>query len=187
MNNLPIIRSSGWEATDAATARISYDQIKAVISERKPEVIIQINDVIAPTQAELRGLYVRELFTLYSMILEVMRSGNQWIAMNVHQNYHTRNVDAGTITIEEDEVDILTYHLNPQVFIFPWVDNTLDNPWTPWDWKIPIISDDQDDTNYFYEPDTLRLIVHEGSDPLRICFYGFKPLLTVGLNFFETI
>jgi hypothetical protein len=187
MNNLPIIRSSGWEVTDAATARISYEQIKAIISERKPEVVLQINEVTAPTHAELRGLYVRELFTLYSMILEVMRSGNQWIAMHVHQNYHTRSVASGTITIEEDEVDILTYHLNPQIFIFSWVDNTLDNPWTPWNWKIPIISDEQDDTNYFYEPDTQRLIVHSGSDALRICFYGFKPLQPVGLSFFETV
>ncbi|MDJ1499026.1 hypothetical protein [Xanthocytophaga agilis] len=189
MINQPVVRSSGWETADAILVETTYRKIQFELFRKEPATTIQINDVKAPTRAEYFGLYVRELFTFYQSVLTTMRSSTQWIALNAHSTYHTRNILADTVTIttEEDEVDVIGYCFNPVVFNFEWIDNTLDPNWKPWGWKIPILSDDPDDTNLFYDLTAHKGIVHQGTTPDKIFFYGFSPADFNGLQFFEKI
>ncbi|MDJ1467413.1 hypothetical protein QNI19_34220 [Cytophagaceae bacterium DM2B3-1] len=191
MSNQLAIRSSGWETADSESIKAAYLKIQSEIGISTPQTIIQINDVKAPTHAEHFGLYVRELFAFYTATLTSMRLSSQWIALNVHTTYHSRMIKTAsnivTITTEGDEVDVTGYYFNPVAFNFEWIDNTLDPNWKPWGWKIPVLCDDPDDTNFFYDIITHKGIIHQGSIPDRIFFYGFSPADFSGLQFFERV
>jgi len=187
MNSQLIKRSSGWEPADADTARAAYTTILSEITKRSPSFVVQIHEVTAPTWAEHFGLFVRETFSFYTEALKIM-SDTTWLALQIHSTQHNRIQTPVTFSLKTEHaglVDITAYHFSPAVFDFVWEDNTLDRPWTPWGWDIPILSKDNDDDHFFFNPTTNRVIANRGESLSDIAFYGFEPMRLQRLNFFK--
>lgn len=183
-----IKRSSGWEPADAETIRDAYDKISLVIHQATPRFNVQVREVAAPTWAEHFGLFVRETFSLYSQVIEEMKDSSSWVVLQCHSVVHNRSQKPGAITLDSanaGKLDVHGYRFMPGVFNFVWEDNTLDRPWTPWGWEVPILSMDADDDHFFYDPATGRVIANLGERIAEVAFYGFERFLLPDLRFFS--
>lgn len=188
MNSQLIKRSSGWEPADAEMMRDAYTKVQSTISSGSPAFTVHMHDVIAPTWAEHFGLFVRETFSFYTQVLTSIKNSPSWIVLRVHTTTHSRSHTVSTLTLETEaagQVGIQGYIFTPAVFNFSWEDNTLDRPWTPWGWEIPILSNDADDDHFFYDPTTRRVIAHRGENLAEIGFYGFEAIELPELSFFK--
>jgi hypothetical protein len=187
MNSQLIKRSSGWEPAGTETVLAAYTTVLSEMMQRTPSFVVQIHEVTAPTWAEHFGLFVRETFSFYTEALKAM-AGTTWLALKVHATVHNRDQAAHTFSFETEKaglIDVTAYHFTPAFFDFTWEDNTLDRPWTPWGWEIPILSKDSDDDHFFYDAQTHRIIANQGNSLSEIAFYGFERMKLPEMNFFK--
>lgn len=99
------------------------------------------------TLAEKYGRRIKLKFNFYSAFLDLIKSDRDWIAFERHSMDHVSY--SGEYTIIDDD-QVRAYYFDPLAFNFKWWDNTLDFPFTPWNWQVDLIPKDLDDNHIFY-------------------------------------
>lgn len=97
-----IIRSKGWSPVLTQDLAKIYDDLSAKLSLFKISSTIvhePVNNDL--TNAENFGKYVRELFLVYSAILEEMKLSREWIALRVRSTDHSKVNCTDSIIIED--------------------------------------------------------------------------------------
>lgn len=189
MNNNLVLDSGGWIELESTKINENYNSTMALFNSEKPQLtIIPKNFTLGLTKAEDFGARTRELFSIYTGILNEMQSSREWIALKIHSNYHTNSQFQNGINIveEENDFDVMGYHLDAIAFKFTWQDNTLEHPWKPWNWKLGLFSDDCDDSHCFFHPldNKATRSYYDGND-IRLEIFGMTPTLKQPLNFFQ--
>jgi hypothetical protein len=195
--SVDFVISTPWKKMNRDEAKSGYEEMRKFISEHSPTSrITQVIKVKSQTQAEHFGWYVRDVFRLYTILLESMAHCRQWSVFKAHDTYHTEgNNTVVRLTDAGREWDINAMYFDPVVgrVQFKWEDNTMAlTRWKPWNWQIPILAEDEDDAHYFFDPVSKQAIVHCGSNVLEganfdILLFGFKVDLPEDLNFFQVV
>ena len=188
--------STPWKMMSPDEAKAGYQEVRKLIAEKSPSCrIAQVVKVKSQTEAEHFGCYVRDVFQLYTILLESMaKHCCQWSVLQAHNTYHTSGASVVRLTDDGNEWDINAMYFDAVVgrLQFKWEDNTRALQWKPWNWQIPILVEDEDDAHYFYDPVSQKAIVHCGSNALEgadfdILLYGFEVDIPQDLNFFEVV
>lgn len=172
-----IIRSNDWTPIPTRDlAKIYYDfstKLNLANFNLKIEHEPANNNL---TYAENFGKYVRELFFVYSAILEEMKFSREWIALQVRSIDHSKANYSDSIIIDNnnnaDQIQIRGFHLDPLAFDFHWQDNSMEHPWKPWNWQLDILPDDLDEAHYFFDLKSEKAFI--GGDN-QISFCKMKP------------
>lgn len=181
-----IKRSSGWAKISEKELEKTHSDLNIRLGKLgKPFEITYEPVKNQLTRAENFGKYVREIYSVYSSILEDMKSSRDWLALQVRSTYHSKADYADSIIIgsenEEDQVQVRGFYLDPAAFVFAWEDNTMDRPWKPWNWQLGILPEDLDETHYFFDNKSDRIIIGKGS---KIFFYNLNPKFSKTLELF---
>ncbi len=191
-NHIPIIRGTGWSSITGPELVEAYSKLQIKLSKQstpKRALIKKENPGLAPTQAEAFGAYVRELYSIYNVILQEMKISRSWVALQVHSTYHSKIISSDFTILgsenDSNQIQIRGMSLDPLLFNFPWEDNTMTHPWMPWGWKIDILPEDPDDTHYFFNLDGEEILAAHNFDGACIEFFNWNPNFSEAMNSFE--
>jgi hypothetical protein len=183
------LRGTGWTKIPADQLSNFYSILNDKLSSPDEKIILKYKKNEAfPTEAAEFGAYVQELYAVYTCILKDMKTSREWIALKVRSTYHSKANYVDSIIIsdetDDDQVQLQGMKFDPLVFNFPWVDNTRDNPWTPWGWEMDILSNDLDETHYFFDLKSNKLIIGTLNGTEEIYFYNMRPDFPKNLQHF---
>lgn len=189
MTNI-ITREPGWGPIAKSEIPKLYDGAMRRASKLAVSSALESAEKIKyPTLAERFGAYVRDLFAVYSALLEAMKTGHHWVALSVHSTLHSSADFDDAVLIgqspAEDQVQVRGRTFDPLVFDFAWRDNTMDANWTAWNWEIDILPNDPDDRHYFFDRSQDKLIETRLEPGPTIYVYNLNPKWPSPLSFFE--
>ncbi|NMO19235.1 hypothetical protein HPC49_46805 [Pyxidicoccus fallax] len=178
MTDLVIRRA--WRKMKASEVEALFPSAWAFKEAHTPQAVYAVRtdfhaSMKRPTMAESYGAWCREFFEVATLVLSEMRSHRDWVAFISHSTDHTSMNDPDCLELPEQEV--VGQFLDPIVFDYPWVDNTLRPPGArpgPDDWVISLRPEDADDTHLFFDREGGRLILCDGPQS-RWAFFGFAP------------
>lgn len=178
-NKSVVQRSSGWTSLDSSILISTYTNLTSrlkTLSTSPKKIHIETKNNFA-TQAEFFGAYAKEVFQIYKTILEQMKTSQNWIGLQIRSTYHSTADYPDAVTYYEDAtqdtLQIRGYKFNPQVFNFVWEDNSMSIPWTPWNWQLGILPNDQDETHYFFDLNSEKMIIGKLNPHEEILIYNF--------------
>ncbi len=182
-----ILRSRGWTSIHTQDLAKSYSDLSTRLGSLDLSFAIahepETNDL---TYAENFGRYVRELFLVYTAILEEMKSSREWIVLQVRSTYHSKADFSDAIIIgdenDPDQIQVRGFRLDTLVFDFPWQDNSMEHPWKPWNWQIGVLPDDLDEVHYFFDLKSEKLFI--GADK-KLSFCKMRPNFPQKLTLFR--